>query len=361
MPNPLVIVSDRARLILTIVLVSCALTVALTRLFLVLTGFPQIGGSTYHIAHALWGGFFLFAAGIVALVVENRDGAYLVAILTGCGFGLFVDEVGKFITQKNDYFFPLAAPIVYSSLLLILAVSELAGRRQLRSPRAHLLALISLSQTLADGTVTHTELKAMTEHIRRAREGVLDDASAALVDGIEGAVALADRIDDTRTVGARVRRRVKAVLDSGLPAERARKLARLAMAVFFVIGLAQVAELILDLFSAGGLSGRLVLEVNHVPVGPVGQVMQVAVLGLGAAVAVMAGLSFWSMRPSRLHRRRALRCGYGAMLTLLVLGNLLSSYVAQFAILIQAALQVAALALLLRWDRTTRPISPGAT
>jgi hypothetical protein len=270
---------------------------------------------------------------------------------------LFVDEVGKFITQKNDYFFPLAAPIVYASLLLILAVSELAGRRQLHSPRAHLLALISLSQTLADGTVTHTELKAMTEHIRRARKGVLDDASATLVDGIESAMALADRIDDTATFGARVRHRVKAVLDAWLPAERARKLARFAMVLFCAIGLAQLAALVLHLFSAEGLFGQLVLEVNHVPVGPVGQVMQVAVLGLGAAVAVMAGLSFWSMRPSRLHRRRALRFGYAAMLTMLVLGNLLSSYVAQFAILIEAALQVAALGLLMRWDRTTRPIS----
>src|SRR3954449_4161453 len=97
-PNPFVIVSERSRLLMVIVLVSCALTVALTRLFLVLTGYPQVGGSTYHIAHALWGGLALFVAGIVAVVVENRDAAYVVAVLTGVGFGLFVDEVGKFIT-----------------------------------------------------------------------------------------------------------------------------------------------------------------------------------------------------------------------------------------------------------------------
>jgi hypothetical protein len=39
---------------MVIVLMSCALTVALIRLFLVLTGYPQIGNATFHLAHALW-------------------------------------------------------------------------------------------------------------------------------------------------------------------------------------------------------------------------------------------------------------------------------------------------------------------
>src|SRR5215207_10672942 len=159
-PNPFIIVSDRSSRLTLIVLVSCALTVALTRLFLVLTGYPQIGNSTFHLAHALWGGLALFLAGMMALIVQNRGAAVIIALLTGVGFGLFVDEVGKFITQKNDYFSPLAAPIVYASLLLILLLTELARRHQLRSPRAHVLAAISLSQTIADGTATPTEISA---------------------------------------------------------------------------------------------------------------------------------------------------------------------------------------------------------
>ena len=43
------------------------------------------------------------------------------------------------------------------------------------------------------------------------------------------------------------------------------------------------------------------------------------------------------------------------MLLMLLLGNLLSSYVYQFAILILVALQVITLGLLLRWDQATRP------
>src|SRR3954452_1537946 len=104
-PNPFIMVSDRSSRLMLIVLVSCALTVAVTRLFLVLTGYPQIGNSTFHLAHALWGGLALFLAGMMTLIVQNRGAAVIIALLTGVGFGLFVDEVGKFITQKNDYFF----------------------------------------------------------------------------------------------------------------------------------------------------------------------------------------------------------------------------------------------------------------
>jgi hypothetical protein len=80
--------------------------------------------------------------------------------------------------------------------------------------------------------------------------------------------------------------------------------------------------------------------------------------GLNAVVAAIAGITWWALRPRRIRRRLALRCGYSAMLLMLLLGNLLSSYVYQFAILIQVALQVITLGLLVRWDQATRSSSP---
>ena len=46
--------------LLLISLVAFSVTVVITRIFLQLTGFPQIGDSVLHIAHALWGGLLLF-------------------------------------------------------------------------------------------------------------------------------------------------------------------------------------------------------------------------------------------------------------------------------------------------------------
>jgi hypothetical protein len=356
-PNPFIIVSDRSSQLMMIILVSCALTVALTRLFLVLTGYPQIGNSTFHLAHALWGGLALFLAGTTVLALQNRGAAVVGALLTGIGFGLFVDEVGKFITQRNDYFFPLAAPIIYASLLLILLLSELARRHQLRSPRAHLLAAISLSQTIADGTVSPTEIKAMENHIQQARKGSLDDASAALLDGIEASMALADRVDDpfTFTFAARTTRRIRGLVDSWLPANRARRLARIAMAIFCILGLIQLGLLVGSAFTPEGLRQVLTVSVRDQPVGQFGQIVLLFTWVLNIVVAVLAGIAWWALRPRRLRRRLALRCGYAAILLMLLLGNLLSSYVDQFAVLVEATLQIITLGLLVRWDQATRP------
>ena len=50
-------------------LLSFAASVALTRLFLELTGYPQLGSSELHIAHVLWGGLLLFVASLLPLIL----------------------------------------------------------------------------------------------------------------------------------------------------------------------------------------------------------------------------------------------------------------------------------------------------
>ncbi len=99
---------------------------SLTRWFLTLTGFPRIGGGDLHIAHALWGGAALFAASILPILLAGRLVYLTSALLAGIGIGLFIDEVGKFISAENDYFYPAAAPIIYATFLI--AVARLAAR-----------------------------------------------------------------------------------------------------------------------------------------------------------------------------------------------------------------------------------------
>ncbi|HET6667084.1 MAG TPA: hypothetical protein VFG98_07370, partial [Intrasporangium sp.] len=53
-------------------LVSAVLSIALTRAFLVLTGYPQLGGDSLHFAHVLWGGMLMLVAQLLFMLFLSR-------------------------------------------------------------------------------------------------------------------------------------------------------------------------------------------------------------------------------------------------------------------------------------------------
>ena len=147
-----------------------AATVILTRLFLDLTGYPQVGNSVLHIAHALWGGLLLIIAAILPLILINDWALLLSAGLSGLCFGLFIDEVGKFITQKNDYFFPPAAPVVYGCLLILVLVLLLVTKTRRDKPRNELYRAIEALYEIAEGDLDANEWKALFDRLAVARQ-----------------------------------------------------------------------------------------------------------------------------------------------------------------------------------------------
>src|SRR4030067_2966672 len=157
----------RADNYLLLTLLSFALSVSLTRLFLELTGYPQLGSGTLHIAHVLYGGVLLFAAALLPLILANRWAYTTGALLAGVGVGLFIDEVGKFITQANDYFFAPAAPIVYAFFLLVVLVYL-----QLRRPpgddiRSELYYALDGLQEVLDRDLEPGEMAALSHRVER--------------------------------------------------------------------------------------------------------------------------------------------------------------------------------------------------
>ena len=152
----------RVETYLLLTLLSFALSVSLTRLFLALTGYPQLGGGVLHISHVLWGGLLLFIAAMLPLVLANRWVYRSAAILAGVGIGLFVDEVGKFITQSYDYFFPPAAPIVYAFFLICVLVYLQITKPRPRNARSELYIALEMMEEILDHDLDaheHNEIK----------------------------------------------------------------------------------------------------------------------------------------------------------------------------------------------------------
>jgi hypothetical protein len=153
---------------LFVTLVSFAGTVIGTRWFLSLTGFPQIGGGDLHVAHALWGGVALFAAAILPILLAGRAVYLASAALAGIGIGLFIDEVGKFITAENDYFYPAAAPIIYATFLLAVLVWIRARSQEDPDPRSQLLTALELFEESVEGDLQAAERDELRERLGSA-------------------------------------------------------------------------------------------------------------------------------------------------------------------------------------------------
>ncbi|HQY33290.1 hypothetical protein [Actinotalea sp.] len=111
-------------------LVATMTTVILTRGLLAATGFPQLGGGALHVAHVLWGGLLMALSLVVLLSFAGPVARPLGAVVGGVGFGLFIDEIGKFVTADNDYFYEPTAFLVYLVVVVLLLLAEaLHGRR----------------------------------------------------------------------------------------------------------------------------------------------------------------------------------------------------------------------------------------
>ena len=99
-------------------------TILLTRAYLHLTGYPQVGGSSLHIAHVLWGGLGMVVALVTVFSFLGMKPRVLGVVIGGIGFGLFLDEIGKFVTKSNDYFYRPSVAIMYVVIVVLLLVNR---------------------------------------------------------------------------------------------------------------------------------------------------------------------------------------------------------------------------------------------
>lgn len=139
----------RARGQLEIFLLSAIGSVLVIRFFLHVTGYFQLGGGTLHIAHILYGGLFMTAGMILSLAFIGLRIQRLAAFLSGVGFGFFIDEVGKFITSDNDYFFRPAVGIIYAIFVVLYLTFNFLSRSQKLSSREYQLnALVQMEEAV---------------------------------------------------------------------------------------------------------------------------------------------------------------------------------------------------------------------
>ncbi|MFB3765101.1 MAG: hypothetical protein ACE14P_07615 [Methanotrichaceae archaeon] len=132
--------------LLELFLVMAVASILGIRFFLAMTGYPQVGGHGLHIAHVLVGGIFMLICIVILLSFLNRSVRNIAAILGGFGFGAFIDELGKFVTSDNNYFFQPTVGLIYITFILLYALIKKINSRRWLTEEERLINVLEISK-----------------------------------------------------------------------------------------------------------------------------------------------------------------------------------------------------------------------
>jgi len=172
-------------------LVAAVATVLVIRTQLWLTNYPQLGGAGLHIAHLLWGGLFMALTIGLLLTYVGPGVRTPAAVLGGIGFGFFIDELGKFITADNNYFFEPAAALIYLVFVGAYMLMRSVQRRRGLTPAER---VANAADVLVEAAMHRMDETERERALTLLRDGAGDDAFlAALRRALRDADALPPR------------------------------------------------------------------------------------------------------------------------------------------------------------------------
>lgn len=280
---------------LDLFLVTAVSAVLFIRLFLKLTGFPKLGGESLHVAHVLWGGLLMLVAIILLVSFLNRFSRKIAAVLGGAGFGAFIDEVGKFLTHDNDYFFRPTPAIIYIVFILTyLAIRSITRRRHATHTELVVNALKETGQ-VAVGNINHEERDRALGYLELCDQA--DPLVTRLKDILENSDAVepgsADPVVRARRAAYRFYWSLTGIRWFG-PALIAFFAGRLAIEVFHAISLIVFQKSWIQVLAGGGLTEKLGSETTTITY------FDLSMILFSSLEAILVAAGAWLVRRSRL-------------------------------------------------------------
>ncbi|MDD4383417.1 MAG: hypothetical protein PHD49_04730 [Candidatus Shapirobacteria bacterium] len=150
-----------------ILMISALVTLLVTRYFLQLFGWPTISFGVWHIAHANWGGMLMVIGSMLMLVFHGEKIRKTAAIISGMGWGLFIDEVGKYITKDNDYWFQPAIIIIYISFIALYLIYRHLENNQPQDTKTLLYAAITKLEDVVENDLDENEKRETIKNLQK--------------------------------------------------------------------------------------------------------------------------------------------------------------------------------------------------
>ena len=348
------VMDPRAPVRVLLMLLAFGGAVVITRLFLELTGYPQIGSEIFHFAHALWGGLLLVIAVIITLVFINHWLYTLAAVLAGVGVGLFIDEVGKFITQSNDYFFPLAAPIIYAAFIIIVMVYLFLRQERETGVRAEMYSILADIQEVLDDDLEvseHAQLVARLKPLcQQTQRPDLAALASSLLDYLQsGAVRI---VPDRERFYQRLLRQWGEFELRWLPIATMRRLLVIIFVFMGMLGAIRFGTALLLVFGRRDLLSELISSILVSNPQVSGMNSLVWYLALVLMEGINGLLILLTLVAFLLHRdEAAVQVGSASLIFTLTVINILSFYYHQFSVVLSSLLLFAVLLLIQSYRR----------
>ena len=149
-------------------LIASVCSVLAIRFYLYITGYPQIGIGHFHIAHMLWGGLLMMIAIFLLLCFLAKPTFQLAAVLGGIGFGTFIDELGKFITRDNNYFYQPTVMILYIIFILLFLIVKAIDNETKLTRKEYLMNALEMMKEVVLRDLDKEEKKRIRDFIRQS-------------------------------------------------------------------------------------------------------------------------------------------------------------------------------------------------
>lgn len=169
---------------LLLFMVCAATSILLTRLYLYLLDYPQLTRGNIHFAHIIFGGSFMAIANLIVLTIHGRRARQFAAVIGGVGFGEFIDELGKFVTKDNNYFYRPAPVFIYFCFVILFFLYRNLDKYTPIQPKEVMYEVLERMEDIVEGKYYAQTKRVITEWLAKLYESS-DPHQQAFAEGIE--------------------------------------------------------------------------------------------------------------------------------------------------------------------------------
>jgi len=152
-----------------IIIISAIVSVLGTRLFLEAAGYPIIGRGMWHLSHTIWGGILMIVGMFMVVSFYGRKNVRVSCAIFGVGMGMFMDEIGKFVTRDNNYFFKPTSMMIYILFLILFGIYRLLVRQSHENGMHLFYHVLDRLGDLAENDLDEREQKKLVEIMQLLR------------------------------------------------------------------------------------------------------------------------------------------------------------------------------------------------